>query len=469
MFNITRIACPPKYQRRRKYREHNNLRASKAPLHLSRDLYKSNLFLQNKANSPGVQDDTTALLIRTYENLWLKISPKNKAKQSQFKPNFDPKLALFLTNEPNLQTNNVKIGNLKRKFDTLTLTKRMRKRSCGRERFCRKSLLFEEKSFKNTKVSEILSVASVNSVAKYRLVQIRVNSWLKISVAIYPFAAIAASGQAELFPIGLFWRLGRRIPVVYIYYRSCDGTASPRKRNLPRVKFHSGSFCPEAGHRLIVGRNNPLFDALRDRLLPVYRVSIREHIQTLPARNTLHLFGDVWFQEYRRPRGVSWLYFCLRRVYLYRLCHHRQRLQRESFFCGILRNRKGFAHLVISAVVLKELFHYPARQRMQERAGIMLLWPLLCGCSLRRLPLRPLASRIVLCISRFYFFTELLFLYVFLFAAGLSSSKARQTACRAFLPCFLSTMQLMRISLVVIESIFTFALASEPNILSAMP
>jgi len=66
-----------------------------APLHLSRDLYKSTIFLQNKANSPSVQDDTTLFSTRTYENLWLKIIPKNKAKQSQFKPNFSPKLALF--------------------------------------------------------------------------------------------------------------------------------------------------------------------------------------------------------------------------------------------------------------------------------------------------------------------------------------------------------------------------------------
>ena len=58
------------------------------PLHLSRELYKSHLFLQNKANSPGVQDDTSIYSTKTYENLWLEIIPKNKAKQSQFKPNF---------------------------------------------------------------------------------------------------------------------------------------------------------------------------------------------------------------------------------------------------------------------------------------------------------------------------------------------------------------------------------------------
>ncbi len=57
--------------------------AQKTPLHLSRELYKSNLFMQNKANSLSVQYDTTSYYTRTYEILVLKISPK---KQSQTKP-----------------------------------------------------------------------------------------------------------------------------------------------------------------------------------------------------------------------------------------------------------------------------------------------------------------------------------------------------------------------------------------------
>jgi len=75
------------------------------PLHLSRELYKSNLFMQNKANSPGVQDDTTSYSTTTYKNFVLKSTPKNKAKQSQFKPNFRPKLALF---SPKLALNSLK-------------------------------------------------------------------------------------------------------------------------------------------------------------------------------------------------------------------------------------------------------------------------------------------------------------------------------------------------------------------------
>jgi len=68
----------------------------KTPLHLSRELYKSHLFLQNKANSPSVQDDTIAYSTRPYKILSNFFIPKNKAKQSQFKPNFGLKLGSFL-------------------------------------------------------------------------------------------------------------------------------------------------------------------------------------------------------------------------------------------------------------------------------------------------------------------------------------------------------------------------------------
>ncbi len=84
----------------------------KPPLHLSRELYKSTLFMQNKANSPGVQYDTNAYSTRTYKNYVLKSTPKNKAKQSQNEPNFSPKLALFSSNEPNFKPNYVKIGKI---------------------------------------------------------------------------------------------------------------------------------------------------------------------------------------------------------------------------------------------------------------------------------------------------------------------------------------------------------------------
>ena len=58
------------------------------PLHLSRELYKSNLFLQNKANSPGVQYDTTPFITRTYMIFCNFFISKNKAKQTQNKAKF---------------------------------------------------------------------------------------------------------------------------------------------------------------------------------------------------------------------------------------------------------------------------------------------------------------------------------------------------------------------------------------------
>jgi len=74
-----------------------------APLHLSRELYKSALFMQNKANSYhgfGARESSlSACNITRYVNVCpsglTENEPKNKAKQSQFKPNFGPKLALF--------------------------------------------------------------------------------------------------------------------------------------------------------------------------------------------------------------------------------------------------------------------------------------------------------------------------------------------------------------------------------------
>ncbi len=74
-----------------------------APLHLSRELYKSTLFMQNKANSYHGHPARGSLLsvcnITRYVNVrhvgLPENEPKNKAKQSQFKPNFSPILALF--------------------------------------------------------------------------------------------------------------------------------------------------------------------------------------------------------------------------------------------------------------------------------------------------------------------------------------------------------------------------------------
>jgi len=69
--------------------------SSNSPINLLQRARKYNKNMQNKANSPSVQDDTSPFYTKTYKIFTCFLSPKNKAKQSQFKPNFSPKLASF--------------------------------------------------------------------------------------------------------------------------------------------------------------------------------------------------------------------------------------------------------------------------------------------------------------------------------------------------------------------------------------
>ena len=177
---VSSIACPPKSRRRRKHpiSSHETRETSDdqhrvssiehressiqdresvlSPLHLSRELYKSTLFMQNKAKLQIAEMNISSYITKAYENLYTFCSRKNKAKQtqnkpklqnakmnviplltkeyeniltfcrnenkpkqSQNKPNFEPKLAsffpilaLFFPNEPNFKPNSVKMGNL---------------------------------------------------------------------------------------------------------------------------------------------------------------------------------------------------------------------------------------------------------------------------------------------------------------------------------------------------------------------
>jgi len=95
MFNNTIITCLPKSQRRCKCRESNHLRTYKVPLHLSRELYKSTLFLQNEPNYKITRNDISSYSINTYGNLIALESSKNEPKRTQNEPNFGPKLASF--------------------------------------------------------------------------------------------------------------------------------------------------------------------------------------------------------------------------------------------------------------------------------------------------------------------------------------------------------------------------------------
>ncbi len=56
-------------------------------LHLSRVLYKSTLFMQNKANLLNGQIIVTSVLTKDYENERLRRRWKNKAKTNPIKPN----------------------------------------------------------------------------------------------------------------------------------------------------------------------------------------------------------------------------------------------------------------------------------------------------------------------------------------------------------------------------------------------
>jgi len=133
-------------------------------LHLSRELYKSNLFLQNEPNSPSVQDDISSYSTMTYKIYVLKSTPKNEPKRTQNEPNFSPKLASF---SPKLALFNDEISAFANKFSLFAgLQSKNAEHSCGRERFCAKSVLLKEKSFENTKVSEINPCQSVKSAVK---------------------------------------------------------------------------------------------------------------------------------------------------------------------------------------------------------------------------------------------------------------------------------------------------------------
>jgi len=64
--------------------------SSLAPLHLSRTLYKSALFMQNKPNLPDAQMNVNSLVIMDYKNKRNWTLSQNKPNQTQFKANSKP-------------------------------------------------------------------------------------------------------------------------------------------------------------------------------------------------------------------------------------------------------------------------------------------------------------------------------------------------------------------------------------------
>ena len=71
-----------------KHRESGYLRAYKAPLHLSRTLYKSALFMQNKPNFQDTQMNLKFCKKMTYENKHNWTLSENKPNSNPNKPNF---------------------------------------------------------------------------------------------------------------------------------------------------------------------------------------------------------------------------------------------------------------------------------------------------------------------------------------------------------------------------------------------
>jgi hypothetical protein len=69
-------------------RESSYLRAYKAPLHLSRILYKSTLFMQNKPNFQKSQMNVSIFSQRAYENKSNWTLGQNKPNSNPNKPNF---------------------------------------------------------------------------------------------------------------------------------------------------------------------------------------------------------------------------------------------------------------------------------------------------------------------------------------------------------------------------------------------
>ncbi len=77
------------------YNQLTNHQLTNSLINLLHRARKNNKILQNKANFKNHEMFVTPYNTGYYDVLWLVSHPKNKAKQSQFKPNFSPKLALF--------------------------------------------------------------------------------------------------------------------------------------------------------------------------------------------------------------------------------------------------------------------------------------------------------------------------------------------------------------------------------------
>ena len=85
-YAIRFTACPACPERSRG--EHSRRASRNCPLHLSRTLYKSALFMQNKANLLDAQMSVSPVITKEYENKSNWKLGENKANTKPIKPNF---------------------------------------------------------------------------------------------------------------------------------------------------------------------------------------------------------------------------------------------------------------------------------------------------------------------------------------------------------------------------------------------
>ncbi len=69
------------------------------PLHLSRTLYKSNLFMQNKPNLLNAQMNLSSVKTMNYEQITMNKANKNKPNSNPIKPNSKPIQTQFKPNQ----------------------------------------------------------------------------------------------------------------------------------------------------------------------------------------------------------------------------------------------------------------------------------------------------------------------------------------------------------------------------------
>ncbi len=92
--------------------------ASLCPLHLSRVLYKSPLFMQNKANFLDALMNVTSFITTYYENKWQRRVRKNKPNSNPIRTQSNP-----ISEKPKMNVNKVLRGDYENKSHFAAIAK----------------------------------------------------------------------------------------------------------------------------------------------------------------------------------------------------------------------------------------------------------------------------------------------------------------------------------------------------------